>query len=329
MRAALPSSLVGLVTFSFVTLAFGSAVYLAALPSLVEASPVVAQVADAVADKRDASQPEPVADMTDSPDAEASPLDETTPGDAGSLPGGGSDDVTTDAVTTAAELPALAGASATPSLSSTAAATNATEDDEPQATDATKDTPQEQPAKGDDQPTTDAQAGATDPSKSAGQQGTSQGSASQGSKSTQPDASRDQEAHDYLVQKASDTNALIAELASLNQEASNNWLADKDTRRDCEDRVSAFVGRTQVAFVSVTRAGYSNTSYASQYNHVIAMYRCISEAAGILDAGWKENLAHRDASADQAELTHLYDSTMATEQKKLDEYNGHAAQLSF
>lgn len=48
MRSPLPPTLMGLVTFSFVSVALGAGVYLAAVPSLIQQSPGVQTVVTAV-----------------------------------------------------------------------------------------------------------------------------------------------------------------------------------------------------------------------------------------------------------------------------------------
>lgn len=48
MRSPLPPTLMGLVTFSFVSVVLGAGVYLAAVPSLIQQSPGVQTVATAV-----------------------------------------------------------------------------------------------------------------------------------------------------------------------------------------------------------------------------------------------------------------------------------------
>lgn len=344
LAAALPSSLAGLVTFSFVILGLGTAVYVAALPSLVTASPVVSQALDGspedpsgnsaagndatagAGDKEDPSGTRgaygATADGTDSGDlVDGASYDGAATGDAtltGTLP-----DLTDDSST-----PALSGASSSDAGSVDAADGTADGDSSKDDENAEDSGSNSQQQAGSSQQTSKS---GTSKTSGASKAGTNTSNANGTSSSTTTtNAASDKETHDYLVSKAQEVKALREELNALNSEASTTFVSDLATREASQRHAVAFKSKAMSASATMTNTQVSSSRYDDQRGRLIGMYRCLFQCGEVLEQAWAQNLdpSYDDASAHQSELGELYDSAMAAEQGYLDEYNGYAQGLS-
>lgn len=316
LRAALPSSVVGLVSFSFATLAFGTTVYLTALPSLIATSPVVSQVVDAASNASDAAGKDGGTDSTAEGDASS-----TTGDTGGSLEDAASDIDTEDdggATSTAETISGVAGLNA---LADTSTA-------EADSSDNAQDEGEKDESKG--AKATDRETSEQSESSGTSEEKQEETQSQQEEQTEQAEAEADREAHDYLVGKLEHANELAEKLSQLNTEASQNFLADHATREASKLQADAFVITTQNAFATMvnTRTDVSQTKYGSDRGNLIAMYRCLWQAASVLQQGWTSNVGYADATASKSKLSDLYHSMAQTENDLIAEYNERAKQLS-
>lgn len=296
LRAALPSSLVGLVAFSFVVLAFGAAVYTAALPSLVAASPVVASVADSVSN---AAEPTAVSD-TQANDASGS---DTTANVSPELTAGiTSPDVSSLGLSGEGASSAV-GPSATES-SDTSSTENASDADQ------ASDTPSNA--------TSDADNGSS----------TTNDPNSQGD-TTAEQAQNDAWLAENLPLATQGLDELHAQVEELNATMESDYLsAGASTRTACESdaaRLYSTVGSERAKAVnSIAPRVYNGSPYETAANGVISAYRCLWDAAGIINVAWSDS----QNVDDQARLESLLTEAREAEKNALDQYDSYRSALA-
>lgn len=347
MRAALPSSLVGLVSFSFVALAFGVAVYLAALPSLVSSSPVVSQAVEAATDQQDDTSADKASpdgpptsgegksDRNPATDAQTSDGSDELQGQASGNPSAASDSSAADDDATEPDTSGATLLSAglnpgnlrqdsqnegtAPSDGRLAASGDGGNNADPASGDqtgnASNDVPEKSPA--DD----GIQESASKPAPG----GTSQGGSSIGgdSESHQQEhgGGSGAKAQSYDPAQAAKIQSLERELEGLNAEMSNTFLSDLGTRQASARHASGLMSRAS------SLAGEMNTTAGTNSN-LVGMARCVFQASEVLDQAWTQNLAYDDATVHSQELSALYYSAVNAENGYLQEYNRYASALS-
>lgn len=262
MRAALPSSLVGLVTFSFVALAFGTSVYLAALPSLVSGSPVVSQIVDgSPTDSHGASTGDeaPSDDSATAADGSGATEDgsdgagsDEASGDVSTHDADGGSDATDEGSDQGGTVPGLPelGASS-PRRSLNTAATSAAGDTKSQAD--AESSRKENGTKAEDGKTETTSRAANASSNSERPKDSHGGSASAGGGGSshdtpQEDPEKDDDASDEesrtrMREQAARLQALEGELEGLNDELANTFLADLGTRQASKRHAEAYLSR--------------------------------------------------------------------------------------
>lgn len=321
LRAAIPSSRVSLVTASFLTLALGTVVYLSCLPSLVAASPVAAQVVEAVSapsqDSEDkaapASEQGPAASTgTTSPDEDgATTADE---------PLESSDELVVTDVADTTEEPA-------PDVTEESGDSDSSE--EQQDADANDELNDDEKPAGQNSTSSSSSSSSSSSNTSTGAKQDAGNSGTSGQQSA-TDAAQEEANHDYLASKLADVQALRSELDALNSEAAASYLADKGTREACASRANAYLSKAASGMGSIANSSFSssNANYQATYSSLIGMYNRLFRCAEILNQAWSQNLGYEDASAHQDELTQLHNSAMDAESQRLAEYDAYAAQIS-
>lgn len=301
LRAALPSSLVGLVAFSFVVLAFGTVVYTAALPSLVAASPVVANVADAV-DAAAAQASEGDARAVDAADSDAASGEDAE--SAGSV---------TDAASADAASPALSTANGAGASSDAGVGDNASQDaGAPADAGQTSDTPSTT--------TTDSGNGSSttdDPNKQ--------------SATTGEQSQNDAWLAEDLPQEAQRLDTLHAQVVALNSTMGSDYLgADASTRNSRERDASSLFSTMQSAYTeAVNRIAPRvdrGSSYEKTANSTIGAYRCLMNAAGIISTAWSDSQSSQNIG-DSARLSVLLAEARTDEASALEQYDSYRSAL--
>lgn len=309
LRAALPSSLVGLVTFSFVILAFGAVVYTAALPSLVAASPVVGD-----AQNTEAPQGDSVTDGSTSADAGDQPA-ELSEGDGD--PAASSGENSADSNSAAGGTDSLGGLAVPGAVAGVDGGGNNEGNEDPSA--ASDASAANGNASAGDSPSVDAATNNND--------GSSSDSHGSSSDSTADTSENDAWLLAYASEKSGELSSLQQQLTELNQTASNDFVSNESARATNAAHAEAFYSEAGGAFSTVLNqvSAHSHTSYTAAANDLVGMYRCLWNASDVLNQAWAQSAG---LAGNTERLATLYNEAMAEEQNYLDQYNSYAAVFS-
>lgn len=326
LGVAFPSSRMGLVTFSFVVLVLGTAVYAAALPSLVSVSPVVADASEA-ADSAVEAVARPVADGAatgeTADDTTGSKDDQPTDdvADADGTDGGAEGSDATAALLTDGEgIPDAAMPAAASGDASAGDGTAASEDGESGT--AKADSSAEQSSQGSDSDFGNNQ------SSTGGKDKDSATSKDDGKKTDDNAQSQSEQwAHDYVSSKMGEITALRSELDSLNQVAANEFVTNEANRDSNVSQANSFYLKVQGAFVEFRDQVLQHcpTGYPSYAGNMISMYRCVYQASDALQQGWDDSLS---SAGNTSELTAKYNDMMRSEQGYLSGYSSDVANFN-
>lgn len=318
LGVAFPSSRMGLVTFSFVVLVLGTAVYAAALPSLVSVSPVVADASEA-ADSAVEAVARPVADGAatgeTADDTTGSKDDQPTDdvADADGTDGGAEGSDATAALLTDGE--GIPDAAMPAAASGDASAGDGTAASNDSASDASGGQPSD--------------SSGFDNSQSASEDKEKDPAAGDDSKKMDDNAQSQSEqwAHDYVSSKMGEITALRSELDSLNQVAANEFVTNEANRDSNVSQANSFYLKAQGAFVEFRDQvlQHCSTGYPSYAGNMISMYRCVYQASDALQQGWDDSLS---SAGNTSELTAKYNDMMQSEQGYLSGYSSDVANFN-